>query len=99
MTLYNLTGLSEANTTLQYLTGTTELTVWLPMGVVAAIFVVLMLSTKSNDFPTLLMVSGFFTTSIAGMLWLAGYVPFIVLIFTLLITVVGFILTYLTGGS
>ena len=99
MTLYNFTSIMQANSTLEYLTATTDTISWLPIGFVVAIFAVLMLSFRSDDIPTLLMIAGFFTTSISGLLWLAGYMPFMIVIFCLVITVVGFFGSYFTGGG
>lgn len=99
MTLYNFTHVLAANSTLDYIDATTNLTPFFPAGIALAVFAVLFLSLKSTDTASMLMVAGFFTTSLTGLLWLAGYMPFFILIICMLITVVGMLVSYLTGGT
>jgi hypothetical protein len=80
------------------MTALTDVVPIFPIGIAVAIMAVLMLSFKSHDMPTLLMISGFFTTSISAMLWLAGYMPFMVIVFLLLLTVVGAIISYFSNS-
>jgi hypothetical protein len=98
MVLYNFSAVTQANSTLEYMTALTDVVPIFPIGIAVAIMAVLMLSFKSDDIPTLLMISGFFTTSISAMLWLAGYMPFMVIVFLLLLTVVGAIISYFSNS-
>jgi hypothetical protein len=98
MVLYNFSAVTQANSTLEYMTALTDVVPIFPIGMAVAIMAVLMLSFKSDDIPTLLMISGFFTTSISAMLWLAGYMPFMVIVFLLLLTVVGAIISYFSNS-
>jgi len=99
LTLYNFSDLMAANSTLELLVGTTGLVSWYAIGAMVAVFFVIFLSFKSDDAPTLMMIAGFFTSVIGSFLWLAGFVPFIAIIFAILTTVVGFLVSWFTGGK
>ena len=86
--MYNLTHLAQANSTLEYLQATTDTLPWFPILLAVSMFAVFLLALKSENFPVIFMVSGFFVTTITGMLWLAGYMPFLVFVFMMVITTI-----------
>jgi len=98
-TIYNLTGVTQANSTLEYATELSNIVPWFPIMLVVALFAILMLALKTEDIVSLLMVAGFFTTSISGLFWLAGYIPFLVFIFSLAVTVGAGLINMLQSGG
>ena len=99
MAVYNLSGLMQANSTLEYVSSVNDTLTWFPIMLVVAIFAVIMLSLKSEDVGAMLMVAGFFTTAITGLFWLSGYIPFLVFVFCIVVTVIATLITTMQGGK
>jgi hypothetical protein len=97
MVLYNFSGIMAANSTLDYLIEVNGLITWFPLMLTIAVFIMLMLSMKTDNMAVLLLVAGFFSTSILSMFWLSGYVPFIYIVFSIVITMLGGLLINFLG--
>ena len=92
MAIYNLTDIMQANSTLEYLIGVNSLFSIYPILIAVAIFVVLLINISADNLGAGVMMSGFFLTTIMGFLWLSGYISFMIVVFSMIISLIGVLL-------
>jgi len=98
MTIYNLTNITWANSTLEQLQAiNVDLTGgFFAMLLVFALFIIIFINLSFYNISAAFMVASFFATVISGLMWLAGFVPLLIFVMAIILTVISVPLTTMT---
>lgn len=95
MTYINLTGITDANTTLEIIKIiNVDLTDGFFSLLLIIAFMVILLINNAGDFRDTFLLTSFIISIVAGMLWLAGLVSLIVMLGSILIVFIAILLYF-----
>ena len=94
MTLINFTNITMANSTLQQLQAIhLDITGgWFAILLCISLFIIIFISMSFYEVGGAFLIASFFTTMIAGLFWMAGFVPTIVFVSATIFMAIGVVL-------